>query len=366
MRTNPYDPASVTFLGTGTSGGVPTIACDCPTCTSDDPRDTRLRTAACVRWTDDGGHARVALIDTGPDLRQQALRHGLTRCDGIFITHNHVDHIFGLDEVRRFNAANNMEPIDVFAEPYAWDALHRVYQHVFDRKSNFNNSFVAHLMQHVIAMPDEDQGRQPVPLDAGSRKQHINDLARRTQGGAGAPIDLHDMRFTPIRFLHGRQPILGFRIEPVPGSDLARRCAQAGGAAPGFPFAWCTDVSAVPPRSWSVLAGVRTLALDGLRHRHHPTHMTLEQASHAAAEIGADRTWLIHIAHEVLTARDEPALPPGVRLGVDGLTLLADGTSTIETAPNSWAAYPWAPHPSTLDPPRGLPPAETPATEPSV
>ncbi len=342
-------------MGTGTSGGVPVIACDCPTCTSDDPRDSRLRTAACVRWTDDTEQQRVVLIDAGPDLRVQALRHDLRRCDGIFITHNHVDHIFGLDETRRFNAAMNMAAIEVYAEPVTWDALRRVYKHVFDRASNVNNSFVATLNQYVIPEPEGDTGQRLVP-----QRAH----ARRTQGGAGVPIDIHGMRFTPIRFLHGRQPILGFRIEPVPGSGLADRIERTGGT--GFPAAWCTDVSAIPTKSWQALAGVRTLALDGLRHRHHPTHMTLQQASAAAAEIGADRTLLIHVAHEVLAARDEAALPDGVRLAVDGLTLFADGSAAIETAPGNWQPYQWTPHPNALPVPEGLPPIETPKTEPPV
>lgn len=356
---NPFHPASVTFLGTGTSGGVPTIACDCPTCCSTDPRDTRLRTAAVVRWTDDSGHPRVVLIDAGPDLRLQALRHGLQRCDAILITHNHVDHIFGLDEVRRFNAANNMEPIDVHAEPYTWESLRRVYKHIFDRASNFNDSFVASLIQHMIAMPDGCDGQNIT-----SRKQRIHDTAKHTQGGAGRPIDLHDMRFTPIRFLHGRQPILGFRIEPVPGSTLEARCAPTPGSVPGFAFAWCTDVSAVPPMTWDALRGVRTLALDGLRHRHHPTHLTLERACEVAADAGADHTWLIHIAHEVLHARDEPALPAHVRLAVDGLTIWADGSSAVQAAPGEWRACCFEPHPREAGVPVGLPPRAVPASEP--
>ena len=349
-------------MGTGTSGGVPTIACDCPTCKSDDPRDARMRTAACVRWTDDAGKQRVVLIDAGPDLRMQALRHHLQRCDAILVTHNHVDHIFGLDETRRFNAANNMEPIDVYAEAYVWDALHRVYKHIFDRKSNFNDSFVASLLQHVIVGPERD-AEQGGAIEA-HRKDRVRDMARRTQGGAGEPIDMHGMRFTPVRFLHGGQPILGFRIEPVPGSGLAQRCAAADGAAPGFPFAWCTDVSGVPAKTWQALKGVRTMALDGLRHRHHPTHMTLEQACAVAADMGADRTWLIHIAHEVLHARDEPALPRHVRLAVDGLTVWADGSSAVQRGPDQWEALPFEPHPREAGVPAGLPPRAVPASEP--
>src|SRR6187551_2931009 len=114
------------FLGTGTSSGVPAIACDCAVCTSTDPHDTRLRTGAAVEFTDASGHPRVVLIDATPDLRQQALAANLRRCDAILFTHNHVDHTFGLDEVRRFNVVQQ-SPIDVYAEAHTMQHLRRVY-----------------------------------------------------------------------------------------------------------------------------------------------------------------------------------------------------------------------------------------------
>src|SRR4051794_28720568 len=122
------------FLGTGTSAGVPAIGCTCAVCTSRDPRDQRLRTAAALSWTDPDGHPRTILLDAGPDLRQQALRAGLTRCDAVFFTHNHVDHTFGVDELRRFNAVMHA-PIDIYAEPHTLDHLARVYKHIFDKQA---------------------------------------------------------------------------------------------------------------------------------------------------------------------------------------------------------------------------------------
>src|SRR5262252_10326796 len=141
------------FLGTGTSAGVPAIGCACAVCTSADPRDQRLRTAAAVQFTDPTGQARTILLDASPARRQQALRAGLTRCDAVLFTHNHVDHTFGLDEVRRFNATMN-KPIDIYAEPRTLEHLHRVYQHIFDRQNNVNDSFVATLVPHRLA-PEE-------------------------------------------------------------------------------------------------------------------------------------------------------------------------------------------------------------------
>lgn len=269
------------FLGTGTSAGVPAIGCDCATCTSDDPRDTRTRTAAALQFVDDKGHERVVLLDAGPDLRQQALRHRLSRCDAILFTHNHVDHTFGLDEVRRFNVVMR-SPIDVFAERHTLDHLRRVYTHIFDRDKNINDSFVATLIAHEL------------------------DAAR--------PLDLHGVRFTPIRLLHGRLPVLGFRIEP-----LAPRPDD-----PVYPLAYCTDVSGVPPESWRHFTGVRTLVLDALRHRHHPTHLTLDQAVDIASRVGAQRTFFVHMAHDLRHAETQDALPPGMFLAHDGLELAAD------------------------------------------
>lgn len=310
----------ITVLGSGTSAGVPTIGCDCETCVSRDPRDTRTRTCAAVEWIDPTGQHRLVLIDAGPDFRQQALRHNLRRCDALFVTHNHTDHIFGIDELRRFNAVmDGNPPIGVWAEPRCWTALRRVYQHVMEKAGNVNPSFVANLVAHEL--PELDY-----------------------EGGAGSPIDLWGMRFTPIRTLHGKLPILAFRIEPVEAVAGVDDGEHAG-APRLLPAAWVTDTSAVPTRSWRHLADLRTLFLDGLRHRRHPTHFTLDEAQHCAARAAADRTFLIHIAHEVLHARDEPALEPGVRFAVDGLVLrqeLSGGlVASVERRPGRREPYVW-------------------------
>ena len=272
------------FLGTGTSAGIPAIGCSCAVCTSPDPRDQRLRTAAAVQFTDATGAERTILLDAGPDLRQQALRAGLTRCDAVLFTHNHVDHTFGLDELRRFNAVMN-KPIDIYADQHTLDHLTRVYKHIFDRQANVNDSFVATLISHRVEV--------------------------------GSPIELYGVRFTPFRLLHGKLPILGYRIEPVPRAGGA----PAGTAASVFPLAYCTDVSGIPPESWQVLSGVRTLILDALRHRHHPTHFTLGQAVSVAHEINADRTYFVHMAHDLGHEATNADLPENMALAHDGLVL---------------------------------------------
>lgn len=263
---------SFTFLGTGTSAGVPVITCDCEVCTSEDQRDKRLRCSVCIRFTDDGGTNRVILIDSSPDLRQQVLREGLTRCDAILYTHNHVDHTFGLDDIRMFNISMQ-QPIDIYAERHTLDVLHRVFQHVFEPHKNINDSFVANLIPNEITVDE--------------------------------PIHLHGVSFTPIRLLHGRLPIVGYRID-VPG---------------GPSFAYCTDVSSIPPETWPSLTNLDALVLDMLRFRHHPTHLTLNQAIEIADQVEAKQTYFTHMTHCILHATVDEGLPESMHLAYDGLQL---------------------------------------------
>lgn len=275
------------FLGTGTSAGVPSIGCDCAVCTSSDPRDQRLRTSAAIVYQDPQARhddkKRTVLIDAGPDLRQQALRSKLTRCDAIFFTHNHVDHTFGLDEIRRFNVVQRA-PVDLFAEEHTMKFLHRVYEHVFDPAKNINDSFVASVIAHRLTP-------------------------------SLSPVDVHGLRWTPIRLLHGRLPVLGYRIEPAPRSTLS---------APWLPLAYCTDMSALPPESWPLLEGLSTLVIDALRFRKHPTHLTIDEALSIIDRVRPKRAYLTHMAHEVAHAETQEQLPENVFLAYDGLVLDAE------------------------------------------
>jgi phosphoribosyl 1,2-cyclic phosphate phosphodiesterase len=309
------------FLGTGTSAGIPAIACDCAVCTSADPRDRRLRTSAAIQFPDPSlaaapgaglgesgafvaapagatasspAHSltpspaqspapappwRTVLIDASPDLRQQALRHNLRRCDAILFTHNHVDHVFGLDEVRRFNVVQR-SAIDVYADEHTLASLQRIYQHIFEQQRNVNKSFVATLIANRAA--------------------------------PGEAVDLHGLRFTPFRVMHGRLPILAYRVESAPGSAVR---------SPLLPLAYCTDVSSIPTDSWRYLEGVNTLVLDALRHRHHPTHLTVEQAVNIAERVGAGQSWFVHMTHDLSHAETDAGLPEGMHLAYDGLVL---------------------------------------------
>jgi len=262
------------FLGTGTSAGIPVIACDCPTCTSTDPRDTRTRTSSTIEFTDPDGIDRVILIDTSPDLREQVLRERITRIDAILYTHNHVDHTFGLDEVRRFNEVMGT-PINIYADAHTMTALKRVYQHIFEPHKNVQKSFIAKLIPYLIE-----------PL---------------------IQFTLFGLTITPITLHHGKLPILGFSFDmPAANSDL-------------LPLAYCTDVSEIPPEALAALAGTQTLVLDALRHRPHPTHFTVAQALDAVVQINPSRTYLVHMTHDLMHAPTNADLPPGVTLAYDGL-----------------------------------------------
>jgi len=271
------------ILGSGTSSGVPVIGCDCPVCQSNDPRDSRTRCSACLQFIDPAGKERLILIDTSPDLRQQALREKITRCDAIIYTHNHVDHTFGLDEVRRFNALMQA-PIDVYADAHTMEHLARVYRHIFQRDKNVNDSFVANLIPHVL--------------------------------DPATPVDLFSVRFTPLPLLHGKLPVLGFRMDA-----LDERGAIAADQPAPLPLAYCTDVSAIPPQTWPMLAGLHTLVLDMLPYRHHPTHMTVDQAVSAAQQINATQTFFTHMTHDICHAELDAQLPVGMALAYDGMKI---------------------------------------------
>ncbi|MEM7622850.1 MAG: MBL fold metallo-hydrolase [Planctomycetota bacterium] len=264
------------FLGTGTSAGVPAIGQPAP---SDDPRDRRLRCSAVLRFVDPDGQPRTVLIDAGPDLRQQAIAAGLDRCDAILFTHNHVDHCWGLDEVRRFNVLMQ-KPIDVFADAHTMARLRDVYQHIFEPSRNRQRSFVASLIPTVVR-----------PFEA---------------------FDLFGLRVTPLLLFHGRLPILGYRI------DAGSRAVSCGSV---LPLAYCTDVSAMPPETWPYLGGLEVLVLDALRYRKHPTHFNIADATRTAERAGAQRSFFIHMNGEVVHAEAEAELPDGVRLAFDGLEL---------------------------------------------
>lgn len=249
----------VTFLGTGTSHGVPMIGCRCETCTSTDPRDNRSRPSVAIEL----GSSFTILVDTSPDLRAQALRFGLARVDAVLFTHPHADHLLGLDDIRRYNALQR-QAIPCYGDPYTIEEVRRIFAYAFSP------------MQHGGGVPH----LQLFPI-----------LGPCCLGGAAV---------VPIPVMHGRLPIYGYRI----GS-----------------FAYVTDCSEIPESSWPLLDGVRVLAIDALRDRPHPTHFTVAQAVAVAERLRPERTLLTHICHDLGHAKTTARLPPGVEVAYDGLVV---------------------------------------------
>ena len=276
------------FLGTGTSAGVPMIGCDCVVCTSDDPRDQRSRPSVMVSYPDETDTQRIRhlLIDTSPEMRTQVMRHGITHLDAVLYTHAHADHIFGLDDLRRFNAVMD-GPIDIYGDQHTLEVLHAMFGYIFQSHKNINKSFVATLIAHEVK--------------------------------PGEAINLFGVRWTPLRLLHGRLPILGYRVD----------FGDATGS-----LAYCTDVSSIPPETYPLLADLDVLVIDALRYRHHPTHMTVDQALEVVDRVKPKRAFFTHIAHDIMHADLEPKLPDSVMIAHDGLRVrCAEHSAT--TAPES-------------------------------
>jgi len=255
----------LTFLGTGTSMGVPTLGCNCPVCTSADPRDRRTRPSVLLRWRD-GGRERVVVIDTGPDFREQALRSGIQRVDAVLYTHGHADHILGLDDLRPLSFIVNREsgPIPLYASAEAAEVLTRVFDYTFSPKATY-------------------------PTRARVRLEPLDERTR-----------VHEVEFLRVPVLHGELEISGFRFGRV---------------------AYLTDVNTIPESSFALLGGLDHLVVSALRHKPHPSHATLDQAVEWARRIGAKQTWFTHMAHELGHEETNRMLPAGIELAYDGLTI---------------------------------------------
>ena len=236
------------------------IGCTCAVCRSTDPRDRRLRPSI---YLEVPGRAAI-LVDTTPDLRQQALTTGLTRLDAVLFTHSHADHILGLDEIRRFNFMQGAA-IPCYATADVWESIRRTFYYVFD------------------GVPREGGGIPKID-------------AHEITG----PLAVAGVHVVPVPLLHGRMPILGFRFGD---------------------FAYLTDCSAIPEESWALVAGVETLIIDALRDKKHPTHFTVAEALEAIARIAPGRAYLTHMSHDLGHAETNARLPRGVELAYDGLSL---------------------------------------------
>jgi phosphoribosyl 1,2-cyclic phosphate phosphodiesterase len=250
----------ITFLGTGTSHGVPMIGCDCGTCRSEDPRDRRLRPSIVIE-TDD---RLTVLVDAGPDLRAQALTHDLRRIDAVIFTHGHADHILGIDEIRRYNHMQRTAMPCYADSPTAEDIV-RMFSYVFDPAAPKGGG-VPHLELFTI----------------------------------GGTFCLGRTEVMTVPIMHGRRQIIGLRLGT---------------------FAYLTDCSAIPEPSWPLLEGLDVLVLDALRERPHPTHFSLSEAVDVAGKIGARQTYFTHMCHDLPHAATCERLPAGMQLAYDGLAV---------------------------------------------
>jgi phosphoribosyl 1,2-cyclic phosphate phosphodiesterase len=249
----------LTVLGSGTSVGVPTIGCTCKVCHSPDPRDRRLRPSVCLRW--DGF---TVMIDTGPDFRQQALRHGIRQIDAVLYTHPHADHILGIDDLRPFNF-HQKEPIPIHGAAQTLDVIRHVFSYIF----------------------------HDGPTQSSRPKISVHEFN-------GQPIGVGGLEFVPVPVRHGSGECHGFRF----GRN-----------------AYLTDHSEIPEESMTLLENLDVLFLDALRYKPHPTHSTVDESLRIVERLKPRLTYFTHISHDLLHERAESLLPPHVRMAYDGLEL---------------------------------------------
>ena len=247
----------LTFLGTGTSTGVPSIACDCETCLSDDPRDKRLRVSILIEHKQ-----KKILVDTSIDFRQQALRARIQHLDAVLITHCHVDHVFGLDDIRPLNFKYGAMPI--FANETAWIDLRRIFQYIF----------------------------KPVHFGGG-----LPQLIPHTVVNAAPFCIGEDIEVTPLEVIHGKLQVIAYRFND---------------------FAYATDLNFISDETIAGLQGLDVLVLDCVRIKPHSTHLGLNEALEYIERIKPKRAYLTHLNHDIMHARDSTLLPANVEFAYDG------------------------------------------------
>ncbi|HMT27970.1 MAG TPA: MBL fold metallo-hydrolase [Bacteroidia bacterium] len=249
----------ITFLGTGTSQGVPVIACKCRICLSVNPKDKRLRSSILVE-----NENSALVIDSGPDFRQQMLRAEVNHIDGLVFTHEHKDHIAGMDDIRAYNYVHR-EKVNIYASLRVQDALHREFPYIFD---DFKYPGIPEIEMHTI------------------------DLNRFKVG---------TIELTPIEVLHYRLPVYGFRIGD---------------------FTYITDANHIAENEMAKIKGSKVLVINALRREPHVSHFTLEEALAIIAKVNPEKAYLTHISHQLgMNDEVDAELPANVSCAYDGLEL---------------------------------------------
>lgn len=249
------------FLGTGTSVGVPQIGCDCPVCTSSDPRDRRRRCGVYVR-----GENAAFLIDTPPEMRMAAIEYGIKRVDAVCLTHSHMDHVAGFDDVRRFNTINGGSPMRCYASEETIARMRRIFPYITDRKNELG------LYRPMINFVDN-----------------------------AAPFSIGDVKVERLEVEHGF-PCCGYLVDGKIG--------------------YISDCHALPDETVAKLSGVEIMVLNCLRERPHPTHLNLEAALGYLERIGPRRAYIVHMCHDISHERWLSRLPAGIEPAYDGLELV--------------------------------------------
>ena len=257
----------LTFLGTGTSFGVPKIGCHCDVCRSPDPRDKRTRVGAVV----ESNRGARLLIDTPPELRLQLIAAGIDRVDAVAFTHAHADHIHGIDDLRAITT-NREAPMPIYGPAETLMELNAKFRYIFDDE------------MRPLPGTSKPEGK-PYPVESGT------------------PFSIDDMQVMPVRVPHGNVTVFAYRI----GS-----------------LAYVTDAKSLPPDAMSLLRGASVLVINALFRTEHPTHLSIPEAVRAAREIGAERTYLTHLTHDNFHADLEAELPRGITPAFDGLTVRVD------------------------------------------